>query len=246
MINLVQVLTVLLQTVKILLLIWRSLRIHFYSRMQTCYEKKRPCPITSSRSANDPISHLSNGDATSLKSLIALRWKIGLTELPVVCSFSWTVLHCAWPSGCLEVNKEYQWSNDNWNSDLNSLFIPSTRHLFCWIYANQNASRQCQLLFSFLVYLSWCWCNCVQRWPWTSRTSKHELTPLVSKLCHLVGPWLEDNLHVASMSAEVLNSNQTSPQTGAEFVSELDVHTGGPPGRCLAPARSSCGVSGVC
>lgn len=32
-----------------------------------------------------------------------------------------------------------------------------------------------------------------------------ELTALLLKLCHLVGPQLEDNLHVPSMSAEELN-----------------------------------------
>lgn len=176
--------------------------------MQACYEKKRPCPITSSRSADDPVSHLSNGDAASLKCLIALRWRIGLTELPVVCSFSWTVLHCAWPSGCLGVNKEYQWSYDNWNGDLNTLIIPSTRH----IYQPDSASYFFPSYYSCLdADVTLCSDDSEQAEPPSS-----ELTALVWKLWHPIGPQLEDNLHVPSMPAEEQNSNQTSPQMQAE------------------------------
>lgn len=227
--------------------------------MQTCYEKKRLCPITSSRSADDPISHLSNGNATSLKSLIALRWKIGLTELPAVCSFSWTVLHCAWPSGCLELYKEYQWSNDNWNSDLNSLIIPSTRQLFCWIYANQNATRECQLFFSFLLQLFWCWCNSVQWWLWTSRTNKQWIyssgMDIVLSCRASAGRYSSCSFYVCRRtefkSSKSSNGTRVCFWAGCLLYSTL-TETWEAAGRrsstetCLTPAGSSCRMFCIC
>lgn len=90
-----------------------------------------------------------------------------------------------------------------------------------------------------------------------SELTSSELTALVWISCHPVGPQLEDTLHVPSTPAEILNSNQTSPQTGPEPVSGCSLHstlTGnwGAAGRgstretCLAPAGSSCRVFGTC